>query len=96
MKARFEIFTAVKNQVEIFWVVTLCSVVVGPLKCWCPTTTLHGVTTQKTSIRNPSISTLQHSNNKQNKKVLHIYQLKITFSQKKPPPLNEQEVDLHS
>jgi len=27
--ARFEVFTAVKIQVEIFWVVTQCSVVAG-------------------------------------------------------------------
>jgi hypothetical protein len=27
--ARFEIFMAAKNQVEIFWIVMLCSVVVG-------------------------------------------------------------------
>jgi hypothetical protein len=50
------------NQVEFFWVVTPCSVKVGyqrlggqgrwrlqaPPKLWYPTTTLHGVTTQKT------------------------------------------------
>jgi hypothetical protein len=27
--ARFEVFTAVKSQVKVFWVVTLCSVAVG-------------------------------------------------------------------
>jgi len=63
--ARFETFTAMKIQVEVFWVVMLCGVVVryqlfrgswclifkqqGPLKCWHPTTTPHGITTQKTS-----------------------------------------------
>jgi hypothetical protein len=37
---RFEIFTAVKIQVEVFWVVMPCSVVVGyqprrpPLECF--------------------------------------------------------------
>jgi hypothetical protein len=45
---RFEVFTAVKIQVLVFWVVTLCSVVVGYRR-------LHlqgedgGLTTQKTS-----------------------------------------------
>jgi hypothetical protein len=53
-------------QVEVFWVVTPCSVVVGyqrfrgsccrhlhgPLERWYPTTTLHGFTTQKTSTLN--------------------------------------------
>jgi len=44
---------AVKFQVEVFWILTPCSVVVkhqlsGNLR-WYPTTTLHGVTTQKTS-----------------------------------------------
>jgi len=38
-------------QVEIFWVMTPCSVVVGykpgPLKHWYPSTSLHGVTTPK-------------------------------------------------
>jgi len=37
----FMAFMAVMFQVEVFWVVTLCSVVVG-------TTTLHSTTTQKT------------------------------------------------
>jgi len=36
-----------KIQVEVFWVVMLC-VLQGPLKCWYPTATLHGITTQKT------------------------------------------------
>jgi len=50
----FEVFTAPKIQVEVLWVVTACSAVVGyqhfrgPLKCWYPTT-IHDVTTQKTS-----------------------------------------------
>jgi len=39
---RFEVFTAVEIQVEIFWVVMLCSVMV-------PIVTLHIVTTQKSS-----------------------------------------------
>jgi hypothetical protein len=29
ISARWEVFTVVKVQVEVFWVVTLCSVVVG-------------------------------------------------------------------
>jgi hypothetical protein len=35
--ANFEAFTAVKVQVEVFWVVTLCSVVVGyqHFRSWC-------------------------------------------------------------
>jgi hypothetical protein len=37
MHCGFEVFTVVKVH--------------GPLKCWYPTTTLHGVTTQKTSTR---------------------------------------------
>jgi len=55
-------FAAVIFQVDVFWIVTPCNVVVGyqrfrslclpnllvwPLKCWYPTTTLNGVTTQK-------------------------------------------------
>jgi len=47
------VFTAVKIQVEGFWVVMPSSVVAasffpedGALKCWCPSTTLHGITTQ--------------------------------------------------
>jgi len=55
---------SVMFEVEEFWVVTQCSFVVGyqsfrctcclyfqhgPLKRWYPTTTVHGVTTQKTS-----------------------------------------------
>jgi hypothetical protein len=46
-----EAFTAMMFQVEVFWVVTSCCVVVGyhgHLKHLYPTTTLHGVTTQKT------------------------------------------------
>jgi len=57
---------AVMFEVEVFWVVTLCVVVIGyrhfrspcsrverqhgPLKHWYPTTKLNDVTTQKTSI----------------------------------------------
>jgi len=54
-----------KIKVEVFWLVTPCSVVVGyqrfrgpcclhlhPLKRWYPTTTLNGVTNQKTSTWN--------------------------------------------
>jgi hypothetical protein len=59
---RYEVFMVVKIQVEVFWVVMLHSVVVGyqyfrgpsselrqhgPLKHRYPTTTLHGITTQK-------------------------------------------------
>jgi hypothetical protein len=59
---RHEAFAAVKNQVEVFWVVTPCRVVVGyqlfrgpcclsiqrkEEEAW--TATLHGVTTQKIS-----------------------------------------------
>jgi hypothetical protein len=58
-----EAFMVVMFQVEVFWVVTLCSVVVGyqhfrgpcchhhqrHMKCGYPTTISHGVTTQKTS-----------------------------------------------
>jgi hypothetical protein len=40
--------TAVMFQVEVFWVVTPCSVH-GPLERWYPATKLHSVTTQKTS-----------------------------------------------
>jgi len=53
--------TVVKIQTEVFWIVMLHSVVVGyqcfrwrekrqhsPPKHWYPTTTLHGITTQKT------------------------------------------------
>jgi len=50
----FEAFTAVKFQIEVFWIVTLSSVVVGyqffrkrrqyrHLKRWYPTTKLRGV-----------------------------------------------------
>jgi hypothetical protein len=57
---RFEVFTAVKIKVVVFWVVMLCSVVVGyqhfrvkmevksSTKQWCPTAILHTVTTHKT------------------------------------------------
>jgi len=62
---RFEIFMAMKIQVVFFWVVALCSNVVGywhfggpcclhvwqkgSPKYWYPTTLLHDVTTQKTT-----------------------------------------------
>jgi hypothetical protein len=65
LDARFKVFTAVKIQVEVFWVVTPCSVVVGrqrfetpcrlhlqgedPPKRWYPIAALHCVTTQMTS-----------------------------------------------
>jgi len=59
----FETSMEVMFQVEVFWVVTPCSEVVGyqrfrgpccihlqgEVKRWYPTITLHGVTTQKTS-----------------------------------------------
>jgi hypothetical protein len=57
-------------QVMVFWVVMLCCVVVGyqrfggpcclhlqgegPSKRWCPTTTLHGVTTSKLRLESSS------------------------------------------
>jgi hypothetical protein len=50
--ARFEVFMAVKIEFMIFWVVAPCSVVVRyqcPPKCWCPSITLHGATTQKST-----------------------------------------------
>jgi hypothetical protein len=37
--AKFEVMTVMKIQVEVFWVVTLCSIEVG-----YPAATLHGVT----------------------------------------------------
>jgi hypothetical protein len=55
---RFEVFTAVKIQITVFWFMTPCSVVVryeylrGPCCLHLQgehTTILHGVTTQKTS-----------------------------------------------
>jgi hypothetical protein len=59
--ARFKVFTAVKIQVKVFWVVMPHSVAVGYHhfggSCWYPPTTLHSVTTQKTSIK----SNLSHS-----------------------------------
>jgi hypothetical protein len=61
--SRFEAFTTVKFQVEIFWVLTPCSFVVryksfggpfclhlqGEVKRWYPTAALHGVTIKNTS-----------------------------------------------
>jgi hypothetical protein len=60
LDVRFEVFMAVKIQVEVFWVVMSCGVVVGyqhfrgpcclhllkpgSLICWHPITTLHNVT----------------------------------------------------
>jgi hypothetical protein len=38
----FEFFTVVKTQVEIFWVVTLCSIVVGYHHLGGPCCLLHG------------------------------------------------------
>jgi len=54
IEASFEASTAVMFQVEVFWVVTPCSVVVKMEAAWTSEnlvsiTTLHGVTTQKTS-----------------------------------------------
>jgi len=54
---RFGAFTAVKIQVEVFWVVMLCSVVVGYQRFTGPTSSpvlqnvglLCGIITQKTS-----------------------------------------------
>jgi hypothetical protein len=53
--ARFEVFTVVKFQVEVFWVVTPCSLrwdtdVSDDLAALKMEAKLHGVTTQKTSI----------------------------------------------
>jgi len=54
----FEAFMAVTFHVEFFWIVTLCTAMVGypwpwrwrqhgALKRWYPTTAPHGVTTPK-------------------------------------------------
>jgi hypothetical protein len=43
----FVAFTPLTFKFEVFWVVTPCSVVVGYQR-WYTTTTLHGVTAQKT------------------------------------------------
>jgi len=58
--AKFDVFTAVKFQVEIFWVVTSPWRWrhYDPPKRWYPTITLNGVTTQKTSTRTCLISVL--------------------------------------
>jgi hypothetical protein len=49
----FEVFATVKNQAEVFEIVTPCNAVFrrqfGPLKGWYPTTTLSDITSQKTS-----------------------------------------------
>jgi len=42
---RFEVFTAVKIQVMVFWVVTSCNVAIG----YQSTTTLHHLAAQNTS-----------------------------------------------
>jgi hypothetical protein len=66
-----EVYTVVKIQVEDFWVVTACRVVVQYqnfrcpwclhlLKCCYPTPTLHGVTAQKTSTWMTSTCFSQH------------------------------------
>jgi hypothetical protein len=61
--AKSEVFMVVKIHIEVLWVVTLCSAVVGyqnfgglchlhlqgPPRHWYLTTTLHGNTTQNTS-----------------------------------------------
>jgi hypothetical protein len=55
--ARFEVFTAVKIQLNVFCAVTLCGVVVGyqhfggkgRQQVEYPTAPVHGVTTQTTS-----------------------------------------------
>jgi hypothetical protein len=72
---KFEVLTAVKIQVQVFWVVMLwyvavryqhiwgpSSKVVHPLKCWYPATILHIVTTQTTStwIRDLLFPTNEH------------------------------------
>jgi len=46
--ARFKVFMAVKIQVKVLWALTLKLEVVWSSKCWYRTTTLHGVTTQRT------------------------------------------------
>jgi hypothetical protein len=58
-RARFEVYTEVKNQVEVFWVVTACSVPVGYQHFRGPCC-LHlqgeviGITTQKVSSQDAS------------------------------------------
>jgi hypothetical protein len=58
-------------QVEVFWVLTPCSVDAwrrrqhGPLKRWYPTTTLHGVTTQKMEAARTSETLVSYHNTKQ-------------------------------
>jgi len=56
---KFEVFTVAKIQSVVFWIVTLCGVLVGyqhfrshlnlkmeaAWKCWYPTTTPHSITT---------------------------------------------------
>jgi hypothetical protein len=65
---RFEVFMVVKIQVEVFWVVTLCNVVVGyqhskepcSLCLQLPIAALHGITTQKTSACTLIIFNVEH------------------------------------
>jgi len=60
--ARFGLSRVMKIQFEFFWIAMLCSIMIGYqhfrgpcclhhqgglLKCWYPTTTLHGITTHK-------------------------------------------------
>jgi len=72
-------------QAEVFWVVTPCSVVLeiqsedgcsmDLLKSWYPTTTLHGVTTQKTSktVKASKLATsIQHINSIHSKNVFYL------------------------
>jgi hypothetical protein len=44
-----QIFTAMKIHVLMFWVVTPYKDAVGPPKHWYPSTSLHGIITQKTT-----------------------------------------------
>jgi len=59
-RAKFEVFTALKIQAEVFWLVPPCSVAVGyesyriwkqqdPPKHWIPIATAHSFTAQKSS-----------------------------------------------
>jgi hypothetical protein len=53
---RFEVLTAVKMTMAVFWIVALCEHVGGcqrhyvPLKRWYPPASPHGVTIKKTTI----------------------------------------------
>jgi len=57
--ARFHVSTGIKFQIVVCWILTPCNDLVGypspwrwkrhsPPKHWCPITSLHGFTTQKT------------------------------------------------